>query len=134
MVEDDGGQQVREVALRAREAARLLATASRADKDAGLLAMADALEAHADEVVAANARDVERAREQGATEAYVDRLRLDVDRVAAMAAGLRQVAALPDPVGEMVRGSTLPNGLEVRQLRVPLGVVGIVYEGRPNVT
>jgi glutamate-5-semialdehyde dehydrogenase len=96
--------------------------------------MADALEEQADAVVEANGRDVARARAEGASDAYVDRLRLDLDRVSAMASGLRQVAALPDPVGEVVRGATLANGLEVRQVRVPLGVVGIVYEGRPNVT
>jgi glutamate-5-semialdehyde dehydrogenase len=77
---------------------------------------------------------VTRARSEGTSEALIDRLFLDTDRVGAMAAGLRQVAALPDPVGEVVRGSSLPNGLELRQVRVPFGVVGIVYEGRPNVT
>ncbi|MEV4898023.1 glutamate-5-semialdehyde dehydrogenase, partial [Nonomuraea sp. NPDC055795] len=86
------------------------------------------------QIVEANVKDVERAREQGTSEAMIDRLRLDVKRVEAIAEAVRQVADLPDPVGEVLRGSTLPNGLELRQLRVPLGVIGIIYEGRPNVT
>ena len=122
------------VAARAREAAHELALATRATKDAALSAMADALVAATDAVLAANAEDVEAARAGGTPEAMVDRLRLDAERVAAMADGLRDVAALPDPVGEVVRGSTLANGLELRQLRVPFGVVGIIYEARPNVT
>jgi glutamate-5-semialdehyde dehydrogenase len=122
------------VAARAREAAHVLALASRATKDAALTAMADALVAATDEVLAANAGDLDAARESGTPEAMLDRLRLDAARVAAMADGLRDVAALPDPVGEVVRGSTLANGLELRQVRVPFGVVGMIYEGRPNVT
>ena len=125
---------VESVALRAREAAHELALATRATKDAALHAMADALVAATGEVLAANAEDVSSAREQGTPEAIIDRLRLDEGRVAAMADGLRDVAGLPDPVGEVVRGSTLANGLELRQLRVPFGVVGIIYEARPNVT
>src|SRR5206468_11560617 len=81
-----------------------------------------------------NAADVAAARAAGTAAALVDRLTLDADRIAGMADGLRQTAALPDPVGEVVRGSTLPNGLELRQVRVPFGVVGIVNEARPNVT
>jgi glutamate-5-semialdehyde dehydrogenase len=122
------------VALRARDAAAELAPLSRGVKDAALLAMADALVAATDDVLRANAADVEAARADGTSEATVDRLALDAARVAAMAEGLRDVAGLPDPVGEVVRGYTLPNGLEVRQTRVPLGVVGIIYEARPNVT
>ena len=122
------------VAARAREAAHELALATRATKDAVLTAMADALVSATDDVLAANARDVAAARESGTPDAMLDRLRLDVGRVAAMADGLREVAALPDPVGELVRGSTLANGLELRQVRVPFGVVGIIYEARPNVT
>jgi glutamate-5-semialdehyde dehydrogenase len=122
------------VALRAREAAHDLALATRATKDAALHAMADALIAHTDAVLAANAEDVSAARASGTPEALVDRLSLDAGRVAGMADGLRDVAALPDPVGEVVRGSTLANGLELRQVRVPFGVVGIIYEARPNVT
>ncbi|MGH3322747.1 MAG: glutamate-5-semialdehyde dehydrogenase, partial [Streptosporangiaceae bacterium] len=127
-------RQVLDAARRAKDAAAELATLTRAAKDAALRAMADALEERSTEILAAATRDVERARADGQREATVDRLALDERRVEAMAAGLRDVAGLPDPVGEVVRGSTLPNGLELRQVRVPLGVVGIVYEGRPNVT
>ena len=122
------------VAVRAREAAHELALATRTTKDAALHAMADALVAATEDVLAANDGDVAAAREAGTSEALVDRLRLDAARVAAMADGLREVAALPDPVGEVLRGSTLANGLELRQVRVPFGVVGIIYEARPNVT
>ncbi|GAA3335538.1 glutamate-5-semialdehyde dehydrogenase [Amorphoplanes nipponensis] len=96
--------------------------------------MADRLIERADDIVAANAVDVQNARTAGSPEAMIDRLTLTAERVAAMADGLRQLAALPDPVGDVVRGSTLANGLELRQIRVPFGVVGIIYEGRPNVT
>jgi glutamate-5-semialdehyde dehydrogenase len=122
------------VAARAREAAHELALATRAVKDTALATMADALVAATDDVLAANAEDVATAREGGTSEAMLDRLRLDASRVAVMADGLRDVASLPDPVGEVVRGSTLANGLELRQVRVPFGVVGIIYEARPNVT
>ncbi|MBS2938692.1 glutamate-5-semialdehyde dehydrogenase [Nocardioides sp. J2M5] len=128
--EDD----VREVAARAREASHVLATATRATKDAALHAMAAAVLDAAPAVLAANAEDVARAEEAGTPANIVDRLRLDDDRLAAMAQGLRDVAGLPDPVGEVVRGSTLANGLEMRQVRVPFGVVAMVYEARPNVT
>ncbi|HET8660914.1 MAG TPA: glutamate-5-semialdehyde dehydrogenase [Micromonosporaceae bacterium] len=121
-------------AARARDAAVELAVATRTTKDAALHAMAGALVRRTPQVLAANDRDVAAARSSGAAPALVDRLALDEGRVAGMAAGLRQVAALPDPVGEVVRGATLPNGLELRQVRVPFGVVGIVYESRPNVT
>jgi glutamate-5-semialdehyde dehydrogenase len=126
--------QFETVARRAREAAHELALATRATKDAALHAMADALVAATPEVLAANGEDVATARHNGTAEGIVDRLRLDADRVAAMAQGLREVAGLPDPVGEVVRGSRLPNGLELRQVRVPFGVVGMIYEARPNVT
>ena len=96
--------------------------------------MADALVARAGEVLAANADDVRAAEDSGTAASLVDRLRLDAGRVAGMAAGLRLVAGLPDPVGDVVRGLTLPNGLQLTQRRVPLGVVGIIYEARPNVT
>jgi glutamate-5-semialdehyde dehydrogenase len=122
------------VAQRAREAAHELALATRATKDDALHAMADALVAGTEDVLAANAEDVAAAREAGTPDALLDRLRLDASRVAGMADGLRDVAGLPDPVGEVVRGSTLANGLELRQVRVPFGVVGIIYEARPNVT
>ncbi|MCX6408673.1 MAG: glutamate-5-semialdehyde dehydrogenase [Propionibacteriales bacterium] len=126
--------QVHELARRARTAARSLALASRSQKDAALLATADALEAATERIVAANVLDVEAARAEGTPENVVDRLLLDPDRVAAFAQGVRDVAALPDPVGEVVRGSTLPNGLRLEQIRVPMGVIGMIYEGRPNVT
>jgi glutamate-5-semialdehyde dehydrogenase len=96
--------------------------------------MAEALRTRTEEILAANGEDVERARSGGTAAHLVDRLSLDPKRVEGMAAGLEQVAGLPDPVGEVLRGSVLPNGLELRQVRVPLGVVGIVYEARPNVT
>jgi glutamate-5-semialdehyde dehydrogenase len=126
--------EVLEAARRARTAAAALAPLPRSTKDAALLAMADALVAEQDRILAANAEDVAAGRAAGTSEALLDRLALDPSRVAAMADGLRHVATLPDPVGEVVRGSTLANGLELRQVRVPLGVVGIVYEARPNVT
>jgi glutamate-5-semialdehyde dehydrogenase len=125
---------VAEQGKRAREAATALATASRRTKDAALTAMAQALRDRSAEILAANTEDVRRARDTGTAAHLVDRLSLDPNRVEGMAAGLEQVAGLPDPVGEVLRGSVLPNGLELRQLRVPLGVVGIVYEARPNVT
>ncbi len=126
--------EVESVARRAREASVELALATRAAKDAALHAMAAALEAGTAGILEANGADVDAARAAGILEAVVDRLRLDEDRVRGMADGLRNVAGLPDPVGEVVRGSTLANGLELRQVRVPFGVVGIIYEARPNVT
>src|SRR3954447_4386169 len=125
---------VGDLARRARVASRDLALATRATKDAALLAMANALDAAADRVLAANADDVRRAEDADTPAHMVDRLRLTPDRVAAMADALRDLARLPDPVGEVVRGSTLANGLELRQVRVPFGGVGMIYEGRPNVT
>jgi len=125
---------VREQATRARVAAVELAATPRAVKDAALHALADALVARAGEVLAANEADLEAGRAAGLSAAILDRLALTQPRVAAIAGALREMAALPDPVGEVVRGSTLPNGLELRQIRVPFGVVGMIYEGRPNVT
>jgi len=119
---------------RATVAARSLAVASSAVKDAALGAAADLLDAHVDDLVAANATDLAAAEGQAMSPAGLDRLRLDEARVRAMAAGLRAVASLPDPVGEVVGGWVRPNGLRVTQVRVPLGVVGIIYENRPNVT
>ena len=119
---------------RAKAASRPLATASTSAKDAALRAAADLLEARSAEVLEANAADVAAAEERGERAAVVDRLRLTAARVEGMAAGLRQVAGLPDPVGEVVEGWTRPNGLLIEKVRVPLGVVAIIYENRPNVT
>ncbi|MDT4982500.1 MAG: glutamate-5-semialdehyde dehydrogenase, partial [Pseudonocardiales bacterium] len=111
-----------------------LAPLSRGDKDAALQAMASALEDSTEAILAANKRDVDAGRADGLAEGLIDRLALDAERVAAMAQGLRDVAGLPDPVGEVLRGYTQPNGLEIRQLRVPFGVIAMIYEARPNVT
>jgi glutamate-5-semialdehyde dehydrogenase len=127
-------EQVHEAARRARLAATTLAGLPRSAKDAALLASADALVAATDDVLAANVLDVEAARAGGTPEHVIDRLALDPGRVAAFAQGLRDVAGLPDPVGEIVRGSTMANGLRMQQVRVPIGVVAMIYEGRPNVT
>ena len=125
---------VPELARRAKAAARQLAVASSADKDAALLAAADLLVARSAELLAANAIDVARAEADGTSSTLVDRLRLSDDRIAGMAGGLRQVAALRDPVGEITDGWVRPNGLRIERVRVPLGVVAIIYESRPNVT
>jgi glutamate-5-semialdehyde dehydrogenase len=127
-------EEVHAAARRARVAAGHLALLRRAEKDRALLALADALRAHVEPILAANAEDVRAGQEAGMASALVDRLTLTEARVEAIAGGLAKVASLPDPVGEVVRGSTLANGLELRQLRVPMGVVGMVYEARPNVT
>ena len=121
-------------ARRAKEAAAALRLLTRHEKDIALLAMADALDSRAPEIVEANELDVSRAREAGTAAALIDRLTLTGARIADIAQALRDVAGLPDPVGEVIRGYTLPNGLQVRQVRVPLGVVGMIYEARPNVT
>ncbi len=118
----------------AKDASIPLAALSRAAKDAALQAMADALAHGETAALEANAADVERARRAGTSEALIDRLRLDPGRIAGMVGGLRDLAALPDPVGDVVRGWTNANGVQVRQVRVPFGVVGIIYEARPNVT
>ncbi len=120
--------------VKARAASIALAPALRTEKDAALHAMAAALESGAAAILAANAADVASARQSGTPESTVDRLLLTEARIGGMAQGLRDIAGLPDPVGEVVRGNTLPNGLQVRQVRVPFGVVGIIYEARPNVT
>ncbi|KAA0120295.1 glutamate-5-semialdehyde dehydrogenase [Mycolicibacterium sp. P9-22] len=133
-VTTDLRQQVHDAATAARIASRALVTLSTVTKNRALHAAADAVLSHAHEILAANAGDLDAARAAGTAEAMLDRLALNPQRIDGIAAGLRQVAGLPDPVGEVLRGSTLPNGLQLRQQRVPLGVVGIVYEGRPNVT
>jgi glutamate-5-semialdehyde dehydrogenase len=119
---------------RAKAASRVLATVSTEAKDHALRAAADLLVERSAEILAANAKDVERAEQAGTTATVVDRLRLTAGRIEGMANGLRQVASLPDPVGEVVDGWTRPNGLRIRRVRVPLGVVAIIYENRPNVT
>ncbi len=125
---------IREVAAKAREASYELAVAPRSVKDAALHAMADALLKRSDEVLEANAADIARAEASGSPANIIDRLTLTPERLDGIAAALRELAALPDPVGDVVRGSTLANGLELRQVRVPFGVVGMIYEARPNVT
>src|SRR4051794_7577060 len=125
---------VTELCLAARAASRALAMTGSAVKDAALEAIAAALEERTPEILAANALDLEAGREAGLSSALMDRLALDPARVAAMATGVREIVALPDPVGEVLDGFRLPNGLDVRKVRVPLGVVAVVYEARPNVT
>jgi glutamate-5-semialdehyde dehydrogenase len=125
---------VLDVCAAAKTAAPALARASTQAKDAALEAMAAALDAHHAEIEAANAEDLETARAAGTGTALLDRLTLTGDRIDGCAGGLRDLVALTDPVGQVLRGFTLPNGLEVRQVRVPLGVIAMVYEGRPNVT
>ena len=112
----------------------MLARASSAQKDAALRAAADLLEARSDEIIVANGLDVAAAEAEGVSPTVIDRLRLTAARVSSMAAGLRQVAGLPDPVGEVLDGWERPNGLRITRVRVPLGVVAIIYENRPNVT
>src|SRR6476646_7837335 len=125
---------VTELARAAKAAARRLAAVPSATKDAALLAIADALEARTPEILEANALDLEAGRASGLSAALMDRLALDAARVRAIADGTRAIAALPDPVGEVVDGGRLASGLEFRKVRVPLGVIAGGYEARPNVT
>ena len=127
-------QQVHDAARRARVAARELATLSTEAKNSALHAAADNVLREASRVLEANNEDLVAAKAAGTPEAMLDRLALTPQRIDGIAAGLRQVAGLPDPIGEVLRGQTLPNGLQLRQQRVPIGVIGMVYEGRPNVT
>ena len=125
---------IREQALRCRDAAQALAQLDSVAKDALLESMARALEDDADAILAANARDLEAARARGTGGAMLDRLTLDPARLAGIARALREVAALPDPVGQVTRRETRPNGIRVERVRVPLGVIAMIYEARPNVT
>ncbi len=125
---------VADTCLAAKRASRQLATISAAVKDAALHAIADALLDASEEILAANARDLETGAAAGLSDALMDRLTLTETRIAEMAAGVRTIAALPDPVGEVIDGKTLANGLQLRRVRVPLGVIAVVYEARPNVT
>lgn len=119
---------------KARQAARELNAVSGTQKNAALEAMASSLEEQTGAVLEANDRDITRARAAGMIDSMIDRLRLTKERVAGMAAGIRSIRALTDPVGEVMEGRRLENGLEVRKVRVPMGVIGIIYEARPNVT
>lgn len=125
---------VKELALAAKAAAPKIGLASTQQKNAMILAIADAVCARADEILAANAEDLSRAEENGVRPAMIDRLRLTHERINAMAEGARQVADLDDPIGELLEERTLKNGIEIRKVRVPLGVIGIIFESRPNVT
>ena len=127
-------EMIWEYGRRARVAARVLARTSTAQRNAGVCAMADALVEAEAEILAANQADVEQAAARGLSGALLERLTLSGARIHAMAAGVREVAALPDPVGELIRRWTRPNGLEISKVRVPIGVVGIIFESRPNVT
>jgi glutamate-5-semialdehyde dehydrogenase len=125
---------MRDIGRRARSAARVLALASTAQKNQALAAMAAAVSTHKNDIIAANREDLAEAKAAGATAAFLDRLALDDERVAAMAEGLEVVRALPDPVGKITESWTRPNGMTIERVRVPLGVVAVIYESRPNVT
>ena len=126
--------QILDLGKRARAASKGLARCSSEQKNKALLAMADELIARSDALIAANQQDVARATADGLSCAMIDRLKLDSKRIAEMADGIRQVAGLPDPVGEVIKAWTRPNGLRISKVRVPIGVIGIIYESRPNVT
>jgi len=127
-------REIRTAALACRDAAAQLAMLDTDARNALLREMADALDAHADPILAANARDIEAAQARGTAGALLDRLRLDRDRLAGVSAAVREVADLPDPVGQVTRDDVRPNGIRVRKVRVPLGVIAMIYEARPNVT
>jgi len=126
--------EIKHLALEAREASHVIAALSTTVKNDLLLKMAEALEANSDSLIAENEKDIAAARERGLSAAMIDRLVLDEARINAMADGLREVAELPDPVGELTGMWRRPNGIEVGRMRIPLGVIGIIYESRPNVT
>jgi glutamate-5-semialdehyde dehydrogenase len=130
----DVQERVEAQAAAASKAGRVLAQANSVKKDAALAAIADRLGDQAGAVLQANAGDVARARAAGSPDYYIDRLTLNEKRIAAMQEGLRQVASLPDPIGEILGGWVRPNGIELSKVRVPIGVIGIIYESRPNVT
>jgi glutamate-5-semialdehyde dehydrogenase len=127
-------QEIHIIGRRAREASRALARLSAAEKNKILIAMADELVVRSPEILAANAEDTAAAEKNGLTKSAIDRLRLTPDRISGMADGIRQVAALEDPVGEILRDWTRPNGIRIQKVRTPIGVIGIIYESRPNVT
>jgi glutamate-5-semialdehyde dehydrogenase len=127
-------QEIHTIGRRAREASRALARLTATQKNKILIAMADELVVRSPEILAANAEDTAAAEKNGLTKAAIDRLRLTTDRISGMADGIRQVAALEDPVGEILRDWTRPNGIRIQKIRTPIGVIGIIYESRPNVT
>ena len=127
-------QEIYTIGRRAREASRSLARLAASQKNKILIAMADELVVRSPEILAANAEDTEAAEKNGLTKAAIDRLRLTPDRISGMADGIRQVAALDDPVGEILRDWTRPNDIHIQKIRTPIGVIGIIYESRPNVT
>ena len=131
---EDIEKLMKELAVRASCASRELATLGTESKNAVLKSIAEGLEASSDELVAQNKKDLQAGRENGLSDAMLDRLTLTHERIADMAEGVRQVIALPDPVGEEIERSTRPNGLDIRKVRTPMGVIGIIYESRPNVT
>src|SRR5229473_4892527 len=131
---DDIAATMRAIGVNARAAARILATLSPTEKNRAITAMAHAIRAATAPILAANREDVAEADKAGATAAFIDRLRLDEKRIAAMADGVDVIAALPDPVGTVISGWDRPNGMRIEQVRVPLGVIAIIYESRPNVT
>src|SRR6202000_1199185 len=131
---DDLASQMQALGQAAKQAAAALALADRATKDRALRAMAPALRADKDKIIAANAADMEDGRKGGLTPSLLDRLMLDEKRVEAMARGLEEIAELPDPVGRALAAWDRPNGLKIARISVPLGVIGIIYESRPNVT
>lgn len=133
-IRDAERETVLAMALAAKQAAPAVAKLSSEAKNEVLLAAADALVAQTDAIIQSNVKDIEAGRAAGMSESLIDRLALDADRIAGIANGLRQVATLKDPVGEVLRGSVMGNGIQMRQVRVPLGVMGMVYEARPNVT
>ena len=134
MTAHDASTPIPELGQRSKAASRVLATASTAQKNEALLVAAESLLGASDVILEANSIDVRRAESEGVSSTVVDRLRLDEKRIASMASGLRQVASLADPVGELVDGWVRPNGLRISRVRVPLGVIAIIYENRPNVT